>query len=219
VPGDGDAAAGDYAEADDGRRSRTPLTIGLVVLALALLAAAFFIQRSDDDGSEEASTTSTTEEEPDDDERRPTSTSTSSSTTAASGPGGAPSPGGVAPPAGGTNSGGGAAPSPPPAPSGPPPVITSFTTPENIDCHNGMDQMFTASWTTTNAAQATISIDGSLFGTFPASSTESLPFNCHSPHTYTLTAHGHDGQTAHQNITLHPRNVPGAAPEDDPLDQ
>ena len=186
-----------------------------------MLAAAFFIQRSDDDGSDEASTTSTTEDESSDEDRRPTSTTTSSTTTTAPGAGGLPSPGGVSPPAGnpGGSSGGGSAPAPPPAPSGPPPVITSFTTPENIDCHNGMDQMFTASWTTTNAAQVTISIDGALFQTYPATSSESLPFNCHSPHTFTLTAHGHDGQTAHQSITLQPRNVPGAEPEDDPLDK
>jgi hypothetical protein len=83
-----------------------------------------------------------------------------------------------------------------------------------------MDQMFTASWTTTNAAQVTISIDGpGVYKTYPANTSDSLPFNCSSSHTFLLTAHGHDGQTASQSITLQPRNVPGAAPEDDPLDQ
>jgi len=31
-------------------------------------------------------------------------------------------------------------------PSGPAPAITSFVTPDSIDCHNGNSQMFSASW-------------------------------------------------------------------------
>ena len=95
-----------------------------------------------------------------------------------------------------------------PAPSAPAPVITSFTTPENIDCHNGNFQNFSASWTTQHADHVTISIDGpGIYATYGANADTSLPFNCSSAHSFTLTAVGSDGQTTSQTITLQPRNV------------
>ena len=100
------------------------------------------------------------------------------------------------------------APSAPSAPAAPAPVITSFATPENIDCHNGDFQTFSASWTTTNATKTTISIDGpGVYKTYAANDSDSLPFNCSSPHTFLLTAYGHDGSSVTQSITLQPRNV------------
>ena len=103
------------------------------------------------------------------------------------------------------------APAPPtttPKPAAPAPVITSFTTPENIDCHNGNSQTFTASWTTTNATKVTISIDGpGVYKTYPANGSDSLPYNCSSAHTFKLTAYGQDGKTVSKTITLQPRNV------------
>jgi len=92
--------------------------------------------------------------------------------------------------------------------SGPTPTIDSFTTPEDIDCHNGSFQEFTASWSTTDAVEVTISIDGpGIYDTYPADGEASLPFNCSSAHTFLLTAVGEGGQTATRSVTLQPRNV------------
>jgi hypothetical protein len=103
-------------------------------------------------------------------------------------------------------------PSEPTPPTAPAPVIDSFDTPENIDCHNGNNQTFSASWTTTDATQVTISMDGTPHGTYEPDGSDSLPFDCNSSHTFTLTAHGADGQETSTSITLDPRNVPVPAP-------
>lgn len=103
-------------------------------------------------------------------------------------------------------------------PGAPAPVILSFHTPENIDCHNGNFQTFSASWTTKNAVKTTISIDGpGIYKTYPANADESLPFNCSSPHTFLLTAFGSDGTTVSRSITLQPRNVQTPSSGDDDL--
>ncbi len=87
-------------------------------------------------------------------------------------------------------------------------MISSFTTPDNIDCHNGNLQNFTASWTTQNATKVTISIDGpGVYATYGPNDSTSLPFNCSSSHTFLLTAYSAGGQTATKSITLQPRNV------------
>ena len=102
----------------------------------------------------------------------------------------------------------GGAPTPQPAPTAPTPVITSFETPESIDCHNGDFQMFTASWSTANAVKVTISIDGpGVYKTYGPTGSDSLPFSCSTPHTFLLTAYAHDGSSVSHSITLHPRNV------------
>jgi hypothetical protein len=108
---------------------------------------------------------------------------------------------------GGGNSGGGAKVTP---------VINSFTTPENIDCHNGNLQNFTVSWSTTNATKVTISIDGpGIYDTYGPSGETSLPFNCSSSHTFLLTATSSDGTTATKQVTLQPRNVQPQGGEDE----
>lgn len=72
--------------------------------------------------------------------------------------------------------------------------------------------MFTATWTTTNAVEMTISIDGGgIYETYAADGEASLPFNCSSPHTFVLTAVGVDGSTATKSVTLEPRDVQGTA--------
>jgi hypothetical protein len=109
---------------------------------------------------------------------------------------------------GGGNSGGGQ--------SSPNPVINSFSTPENIDCHNGNLQNFTASWSTTNATKVTISIDGpGVYDTYAANGSTSLPFNCSSSHSFLLTAYGANGHTVTRSITLQPRNVQTQGSGDD----
>jgi hypothetical protein len=100
------------------------------------------------------------------------------------------------------------APSDPAPPTDSAPVIDSFDTPPNIDCHNGNSQTFTASWTTTNATEVVISIDGAgPFGTYEPDGSTSLPFDCSSSHTFLLTARSADGQEATTSITLDPRNA------------
>jgi hypothetical protein len=132
----------------------------------------------------------------DDSSKASDTTTTTTSTTAPGQQSGGSGQGGSGSQSGGTQSGGGA--------TGPTPTIVSFTTPENIDCHNGNQQNFSASWATTNATRVTIS-GGS--GDYPPSGDTSLPFDCSSAHTFTLTAYGSGGQTATRSITLQPRNV------------
>lgn len=109
------------------------------------------------------------------------------------------------------SSGGGSGANPPssvPQPVAVAPVITSFETPDDIDCHNGNFQEFTARWTTTGATKVTISIDGpGVYAEYPVSGETSLPFTCPSAHTFLLTAYGSDGQTATTTVTLQSRNA------------
>jgi hypothetical protein len=106
---------------------------------------------------------------------------------------------------GGSSSGGGG------SSSGSTPTIGSFTTPEDVDCHNGNLQQVSVSWTTTNATKVTISIDGpGVYDTYPANGSTSLPFNCSSSHTWLLTAYGSDGSTTTTQVTLQPRNAQGS---------
>ena len=131
-----------------------------------------------------------------------TSTTTTTTTTVAGQQSGGSSGGGSQ--SGGGSGGGGA--------TGPTPTITSFSTPEDIDCHNGNFQNFTASWSTTNAVRVSISSGGS---NLPPSGETSLPFDCSSAHTFTLTAYGSGGKTATQSVTLQPRNVQSNTPPDE----
>lgn len=103
--------------------------------------------------------------------------------------------------------------------SGTRPSITSFSTPENIDCHNGNFQNFSASWHTKNATKTTLSIDGGLYDTYGKSADVSLPFNCSSPHKFVLTAIDSAGHKASKSITLHPRNVQTDNGDDDEGDE
>ncbi|MFN8027949.1 MAG: hypothetical protein U0W40_16770 [Acidimicrobiia bacterium] len=137
----------------------------------------------------------------DDSSAKSTTTTTVASTTTTAGSSGSSGGSGSS----GSNSGGSSSGG---STQGPAPVITSFTTPENIDCHNGNSQTFSASWTTTNAVKTTISIDGAgVYKTYGANDSDSLPFNCTSSHTFLLTAYGSDGRTVTRSITLQPRNA------------
>jgi hypothetical protein len=164
-----------------GRRSISTGRIAVVSLALAVTVLVGGCSSSSD---KTAKTTTTTAASP------PTTTTTAASNNGSSTGDGQSSSGATSPP------------------SGPAPAITSFVTPDNIDCHNGNSQMFSASWTTTNAVKTTISIDGpGIYKTYPANGSDSLPFNCSTSHSFLLTAYGQDGQTATKTITLQPRNV------------
>jgi hypothetical protein len=134
------------------------------------------------------------------------STTTTSSSTAPSQQSGGSNQGGNSGQSGnsGGQSGGGA--------TGPAPTIVNFVTPDNIDCHNGNQQNFTASWETTDATRVAISGGSS---NLPANGSTSLPFNCSSAHTFTLTAYSAGGRTASQSITLQPRNVQQPSTPDD----
>jgi hypothetical protein len=98
---------------------------------------------------------------------------------------------------GGGQSGGGG------GPTGPTPTV-SFTTPDDIDCHNGNQQTFSASWQTTDAVRVSISGGSS---NYPPNGDTSLSFDCSSAHTFTITAYGSGGRTATKSVTLQPRNV------------
>lgn len=117
-------------------------------------------------------------------------------------------------PSGSGKSGGSGAANPGGGKSAPAPSIKSFSTPENIDCHNGNLQYFSAKWSTSNAVKVTISIDGSgIYDTYGPSGEASLPFNCSSPHTFVLKAYGSDGKSVSKSVTLKPRNVQPAEPK------
>jgi len=185
----------------------------LAVAALAFATVGFLAGCSGSGGGSDAA--------------KPTTTTVSpivdggSSTTVAPGPTTTPDGGTDTGSNSGTNSGsnGTNAPAPAPQPKGPTgstPVITSFHTPDNIDCHNGNFKMFSASWTTTGATKTVISIDGpGAYKTYGPNGSDSLPFNCSSPHTFLLTAYGSGNRTATRTITLQPRNVQPSQPSND----
>jgi hypothetical protein len=113
--------------------------------------------------------------------------------------------------------GNGAQPTLPSPPSGPSPTVATFVTPDDIDCHNGNSQLFSASWTTTNAAKSTITIDGGgVYKTYGPNASASLPFDCSSPHTFVVTASAPDGRTATKSITLLPRDAQDTTSTTDP---
>jgi hypothetical protein len=218
------AYAAPHGAPADEPRNRGALVIGIalaIVLLIALLTGAFLIGRSGQatDAQSAIATSGSTRTTVAPTTTAAGATTTAPETTVAVDPT-------IAPVTAPTGNGGPAptvapkpttAPTNPPAPTAPKPVITSFTTPENIDCHNGNFQTFSASWTTTNATKTTISIDGpGVYKTYGPNDSDSLPFNCSTPHTFLLTAYGQDGSTTTKSITLMPRNVQApASPDDD----
>jgi hypothetical protein len=184
----------------NGRRGRKGL-LGAAALALVLSGAGAACGSSSDD----ASTSGTGD--------AISATTVAASDTSAPASGGSSSGGSSS---GGSSSNGGSSGGGGGGSSAPAPVINSFATPESIDCHNGMFQEFTASWSTTNATRVTISIDGpGIYAEYGPSGETSLPFNCNSSHTFLLTAYNQDGTKATKQITLQPRNVQGPSEETD----
>jgi hypothetical protein len=159
---------------------RTGIIVGAVIAAILLIGGvALAVSGGDDDETADTDTTTTT------------------TALAPSGDGG--SSGG----SGGSGGGGG-------GPTGPQPSIVSFDTlsgNDDVDCHNGNSQNFTATWDTTDAVRVAITSGGD---NLPPDGETSLPFECLSaPHTYTLTAYGSGGHTSTRSLTLPARNVQG----------
>ena len=174
--------------------------MGKVTRVMAVLLVGLLLSGCGDDSTDASDTTTTSEV-----------TTTTVATAAGSASGGGGSAGG-----GGGGAAGGSA-TTAKAATGPTPVINTFETPENIDCHNGNFQTFTATWTTTDAVKTTISIDGGgVYKTYGADDEASLPFNCSSSHTFVLTAYGSGGKTATRSVTLQPRNVQGSPDSTEP---
>jgi hypothetical protein len=165
---------------------RTGIIVGAVIAAILLIGGvALAVSGGDDDETADTDTTTTT------------------TALAPSGDGG--SSGG----SGGSGGGGG-------GPTGPQPSIVSFDTlsgNDDVDCHNGNSQNFSATWDTTDAVRVAITGGGD---NLPPDGETSLPFDCLSaPHTYTLTAYGSGGHTATQSLTLPARNVQGQEQPDE----
>jgi predicted metalloprotease len=88
------------------------------------------------------------------------------------------------------------------------PEISSFTGPDSVRCD--ADTNVQLSWSTENANRTTISIDGTQFGEFGPSQSQSLPFTCDgNSHTYLLTAFGANNRSVTESKT-----VTQEAPED-----
>ena len=217
-----------YAAPESQRSSKAPLFLAFgaagVVVLLALVAGVFLFSRSSSKvdftatgakGTVPAVPTSVATGDPVDAGTDAAATSQDAPATV-----GAPAPVAPVTPAPAANNGGakptgGNTGGQPSAPKGPAPVVTSFNTNGSVDCHNGNQQTFSYDWTTTNATSVTVAMDGATIQTVGPNGNGSLPFNCSSAHTYTLTAHGQNGQTASKSVTLQPRNVQKPPTNDD----
>jgi hypothetical protein len=82
--------------------------------------------------------------------------------------------------------------------------ISSFNAPNTVPCSG--PTTIGLSWSTSNANQITLSIDGSLFKTYPGGSgADTVPFACNGlPHRYTLTARNSNGTQTTQTQTVTP---------------
>jgi hypothetical protein len=81
--------------------------------------------------------------------------------------------------------------------------IKSFNVPTTVPCSG--PTTIGVSWSTSNATQVVLSIDGSVpFKTYPGSSgADNLPFACNGqPHQYTITAKASNGAQATQTQTV-----------------
>jgi hypothetical protein len=91
------------------------------------------------------------------------------------------------------------------------PSVTSFSSnPANtVSCPNQTDTVqVNFTWATANASGVSITIDGGQTQSFGPSGSAALPFNCGgNAHSYALTAHGANNQTASRTITLQ-RSLP-----------
>lgn len=97
-------------------------------------------------------------------------------------------------------------------PPKPTPQLVSFSIPSQVDCNNPANQTpyIPVSWTTKNATEVTLAIDGpGLYKSYPgANGSDTVPFACAGPHTYTIVAKGPGGTTTKQvKVSAKPKVV------------
>ncbi len=92
-------------------------------------------------------------------------------------------------------------------------TIDSFNLPTTVNCSG--PTTIGVSWTTTNATQVVLSIDGSTpFRTYTGSTgADTVPFACNGAnHTYTLTAKSSSGSQTTQTQTVSQVSTPTTRP-------
>jgi hypothetical protein len=88
-------------------------------------------------------------------------------------------------------------------------AINSFNVPSTVPCSG--PTTIGVSWTTSNATQVVLSIDGTVpYKTYPgATGADTVPFACNgAPHRYTLTAKSSSGAQTTQTQTVTPITAP-----------
>ncbi len=91
-------------------------------------------------------------------------------------------------------------------------TISSFNVPSTVNCSG--PTTIGASWSTTNATQVVLSVDGAPFKTYAGSSgADTIPFACNgASHSYTLTAKDASGAQATQTQTVTQISAPTTTP-------
>lgn len=94
---------------------------------------------------------------------------------------------------------------PPVAPAAP---ALTVNAPVTVSCRFGGTPYLTVSWTAPGATSVDLAIDGpGLYRSYPSDAgSDSVPFACGGPHTYTVTAHGPGGD-ATKVVTIHATTV------------
>jgi hypothetical protein len=96
-------------------------------------------------------------------------------------------------------------------------TISAFNVPTTVPCSG--PTTIGVSWSTTNATQVILSIDGSVpFKTYPgATGADTVPFACNgAPHQYTITAKSNTGGQATQTQTVTPISTTTTTPKTTP---
>jgi hypothetical protein len=95
--------------------------------------------------------------------------------------------------------------------------ISSFNVPSTVNCSG--PTTIGVSWSTTNATQVVLSIDGSVpYKTYTGpTGADTVPFACNgAPHRYTITAKSSTGGQATQTQTVTPISPPTTTPTTTP---
>lgn len=86
------------------------------------------------------------------------------------------------------------------------PKITTFSMPTTVSCANPANQTpyIAVSWNTQNTTKVSISIDGpGVYKNYNGSvGSDTVPFACAGPHTYTLTAYAANNTTVTKTLTI-----------------
>lgn len=182
--GSGDDGDSD-GDGEDRDRRRLMVALGAAgALVLLLLIALVVVLVSGDGDDSDVSTAATS-----------TSSSTSTSTTSTT----------VAPPT--------TSPTTKPAPPATPSVQNLTVNPNFVACYQNTTKDVTVSWSSQNATQTVLSVDGpGAYGTYGPSGSQMLNVQCESTtHHYTVTAKGPGGQGT-ANASLQVTVIPGPPP-------